>query len=49
MLRKRGFDMAEICKRKPDLLLKLSVTSMGLSLATAKLIAYQREVVVEYI
>ncbi|WP_312200263.1 hypothetical protein [Anaerospora hongkongensis] len=34
--------MASLISKRPDLLMKLAVTSIGLSLSTAKLLAYQK-------
>lgn len=43
----RERELASIMMRNPELLLKLAATSMGLSLAVAKLYTYQREIFAE--
>jgi hypothetical protein len=41
-MRERGIKMVKVCKQKPELLLKLSATSVSLSLAFAKLYSYKK-------
>ena len=45
--RKGGREMAEIMSRNPDLQLKLATASMVISIASAKLYAYQKAIVSE--
>lgn len=45
--KKRGFEMAEIMSRNPDLQLKLATASMVISIASAKLYAYNKALVSE--
>ncbi|ACV64270.1 hypothetical protein Dtox_3558 [Desulfofarcimen acetoxidans DSM 771] len=46
-LERRLGEMARIISENPELLLKLSVTSLILSLATAKLYIYQMDIINE--
>lgn len=45
--RKGGGEMAEIMSRNPELQLKLATASMVISIASAKLFAYQKAIISE--